>query len=70
VDKDAVERLVAAQLASGILGIVLNPKDEFEEMATTSVLLYQLVLSEVRKQGAAPNPNVLSPMSSGTPAAD
>jgi hypothetical protein len=63
MDKDAVEKLIAAQLAAGMLGIVLNPEDEFEEMAATSVQLYHLVLSEVRKHGTAPNPNVVSPLS-------
>jgi len=64
MDKDTVEQLVAAQLAAGMLGTVLDPNDDVEAMASTSVQLYQLVLSEVRKQGAAAKPiepsNVMS----------
>ena len=51
MEKETIEQLVAAQLASGMLRTVLDPKDEFDEMARTSVLLYQLVLAEVRKEG-------------------
>jgi hypothetical protein len=36
-DKDTVEQLVAAQLAAGMLGTVLDPNDDVEAMASTRV---------------------------------
>ena len=56
MDKDTVEQLIAAQLAAGMLGTVLDPNDDVEAMASTSVHLYQLVLSEIRKHGPAGKP--------------
>jgi len=52
----AIEELIAAQLASGMLGLILDPKAAIEKIIAVSLAVHQIVLLELRKQGGASPP--------------